>query len=178
MRENLTSGSRWQGMETRHGDGTEALSQETESNGSATPKSRRHPLTLPIHIHNQRDRLSPEGFQAKLKCIEHHCDWLLQQSLTDPDASRLQRRYQKHRQSLFVFLYRSDVSPTNNVSERALRPSVIHRKVIGCFRSKWGAHAYAALATVIDTAELNGIHAFAAIQSLFGRPSLPLPLGA
>ena len=129
-----------------------------------------------IHIHNQRDRLSPETFQAKVKCIEHHCDWLLQQPLTDPDASRLQRRYQKHRQSLFVFLYRSDVSPTNNVSERALRPSVIHRKVIGCFRSKWGAHAYAALATVIDTAELNGIHAFAAIQSLFGRPSLPLPI--
>jgi len=130
-----------------------------------------------IHIHNQRDRLSPETFQAKLSCIEHHCDWLLQQSLTDPDASRLQRRYQKHRQSLFVFLYRRDVSPTNNVSERALRPSVIHRKVIGCFRSKWGAHAYAALATVIDTAELNGIHAFAAIQSLFGPPALPLPLG-
>jgi transposase len=129
-----------------------------------------------IHIHNQRDRLSPETFQAKLKCIEHHCDWLLQQPLTDPDACRLQRRYQKHRQSLFVFLYRRDVSPTNNVSERALRPAVIHRKVIGCFRSKWGAHAYAALATVIDTAELNGIHSFAAIQSLFGRPSLPLPI--
>ena len=36
-------------METRQGDGTEALSQETESNGSATPKSRRHPLTLPEH---------------------------------------------------------------------------------------------------------------------------------
>ncbi len=42
------SGSMWQGMETRQGDGTEALSQETESNGSATPKPRRHPLTLPL----------------------------------------------------------------------------------------------------------------------------------
>ena len=40
-------GSMWQGMKTRHGDGTEALSEEMESNGSATPKSRRHPLTLP-----------------------------------------------------------------------------------------------------------------------------------
>ena len=48
MRENLMSGSRWQGMKTRHGDGTEALSEEMESNGSATPKSRRHPLTLPL----------------------------------------------------------------------------------------------------------------------------------
>ena len=41
------SGSMWQGMKTRQGDGTEALSEEMESNGSATPKSRRHPLTLP-----------------------------------------------------------------------------------------------------------------------------------
>jgi len=88
-----------------------------------------------IQIHNQRDLLSPEVFQTKLKYNERHCDWLVQQSLTDPDASRLQRRYQKYRQSLFVFLYRIDVSPTNNVSELALRPSVIHRKVIGCFRS-------------------------------------------
>jgi hypothetical protein len=47
MRENIMSGSKWQGMETRHGDGSEALSQETESNGSTTPKSWRHPLTLP-----------------------------------------------------------------------------------------------------------------------------------
>jgi hypothetical protein len=47
MRKNLMSGSMWQGMETRHGDGTEALSQETGSNRSATPKSRRHSLTLP-----------------------------------------------------------------------------------------------------------------------------------
>ena len=130
-----------------------------------------------IHIHNQRDQLSSDIFQAKLKCIEHHCDWLVQQSLTDPDARRLQRRYRIHRQSLFVFLYRKDVSPTNNVSERALRPSVIHRKVIGCFRSGWGAQAYAALASVIATAALKNISAFQAIQNLFGTPSLPLPLG-
>ena len=47
MKENHMSGSMWQGMETRHGGGTEALSEETESNGSATPKSSCHPLTLP-----------------------------------------------------------------------------------------------------------------------------------
>jgi transposase len=76
-----------------------------------------------------------------------------------------------------VFLYRKDVEPTNNVAERALRPSVIHRKVMGCFRSEWGAKAFAALASVIDTAELSGIHPFAAFQALFGSPSLPIPAG-
>jgi len=61
---------------------------------------------------------------------------------------------------LFVFLCREDVSPTNNVAERALRPSVVHRKVIGCFRSDWGVKAFADLASLIDTAELTGINAF------------------
>ena len=89
----------------------------------------------------------------------------------------MQKRYRKHRDKLFVFLYRKDVEPTNNVAERDLRPSVIHRKVMGGFRSEWGAKAFAALASVIDTAELSGVHPFGAIQSLFGPPSLPILAG-
>jgi transposase len=130
-----------------------------------------------IHLHHQRDHLPPDRFQAQVERVERLCGWLIQRSVTQPKASRLQRRYQKYRDCLFVCLHRPDVSPTNNVSERALRPSVIHRKVIGCFRSGWGAKAYAALASVIDTAELSSIHAFDAIQILVGSPSLPLPSG-
>jgi transposase len=130
-----------------------------------------------IHLHGQRHQLLPEQFCRQARRIEQLCDWLLQRSLSQDRAARLQRRYLKHRHSLFVFLHRADVDPTNNRSERALRPSVIHRKVTGGFRSGWGARAYAALASVIDTAELSGVHAFDAIQSLFGLPSLPLPSG-
>ncbi len=130
-----------------------------------------------IHLHHQRDHFSPDQFAAQVARVERHCDRLLQRDLAPPDARRLQKRYRKHRDKLFVFLYRSDVEPTNNVAERALRSSVIHRKVMGCFRSAWGAKAFAALASVIDTAELSGIQAFAAIQSLFGSPSLPIPAG-
>jgi transposase len=134
-------------------------------------------LRYTIHLHHQRDHMLPAQFLAQVARVERLCDWLLRRPLTQPGARRLQRRYQKYRDSLFVCLLRTDVSPTNNVSERALRPSVIHRKVIGCFRSGWGAQAYAALASVIDTAELSGVHAFDAIQSLLGLPSLPLPSG-
>jgi transposase len=130
-----------------------------------------------IHLHHQRDELPPDQFLAQVERVERLCDGLIHRSVTQPKASKLQRRYQKYRDGLFVCLHRLDVSPTNNVSERALRPSVIHRKVIGCFRSGWGAKAYAALASVIDTAELEGIHAFESIQTLIGSPSLPLPLG-
>lgn len=129
-----------------------------------------------IHLHHQRDQMSAEDFATQMTRIERHCDRLLHRNLAPPDAKRLQRRFLKHRDKLFIFLYRSDVDPTNNVAERALRPSVIHRKVTGCFRSEWGAKAYAAIASVIDTAELSGIHAFDAILSLFGPPSLPIPI--
>jgi hypothetical protein len=70
-----------------------------------------------IHLHHQRDQLPPAQFQAEVARIERLCDWLLKRPLGPPEARKLQRRYLKYRQCLFVFLYRSD----------------------------WGAQAYAAL---------------------------------
>jgi len=50
------------------------------------------------------------------------------------EAARLQQRYRLNRDSLYVFLDRDDVEPTNNSSERDLRNSVIHDKVTGGYR--------------------------------------------
>jgi transposase len=74
---------------------------------------------------------------------------------------------------LFVFLHCPGVPPDNNACERALRPSVIHRKVTNGFRSEWGAHAYAALATVIETAKLHKRSVFDPLVSLMDPPVLP-----
>jgi transposase len=130
-----------------------------------------------IHLYNRRDHLSPPEFQTQVQRVEHLFNWLLERAPDYPEARRLLKRYHKYRDCLFVFLHRTDVSPTNNLSERNLRPSVVHRKVIGCFRSAWGAAAYAALASVIGTSALKSISSFDAIQNLFGTPSLPLPTG-
>lgn len=127
-----------------------------------------------IHLHNQRQDLAPGTFANRVERIERCLDRLLDQNPDPPDACRLQRRYRKYRDALFVFLQRTDVPPTNNLSERYLRPSVIHRKVTGGFRSPWGARGYAALKSLIDTAALSGTAPFAVIQSLFGPPALPL----
>jgi transposase len=77
-----------------------------------------------IHLYHQRGQLSINQYQAGVLRVEWLCHRLLARSITQPEARRLKKRYQKHRQSLFVFLYRTDVSPTNNVSEQALRTSV------------------------------------------------------
>jgi hypothetical protein len=68
---------------------------------------------------------------------------------------------------------RRDVPYTNNACERALRPSVIFRKVTNCFCAEWGAKVYAAAASVIATGRPYGLTARAAISS--HRPRTPPP---
>jgi hypothetical protein len=65
---------------------------------------------------------------------------------------------------------RRDVEPTNNESERALRPSVIFRKVTNGFRSEWGAKAYAALCSIVETGRRNGRSALTAIRLALAAP--------
>jgi len=127
-----------------------------------------------IYLHHNRQNLPTKTFLNRVQRIEKIMDKLLNHSLDQPEPRRLQRRYQKYRDAIFVFLHHTDVSPTNNISERHLRPSVIHRKVTGGFRSGWGAQGYVALKSLIDTAALSGIVPFNVIQNLFGTPSLPL----
>lgn len=49
----------------------------------------------------------------------------------------------KYRQNLFVFLTRRALPPTNDVSERALQPCVVFRKVTNRFRAERAAEFYA-----------------------------------
>ena len=47
------------------------------------------------------------------------------------------------------------VEPTNNACERALRPSVIQRKITNGYRAMWAAQGEADIRTVVDTARLR-----------------------
>jgi transposase len=75
------------------------------------------------------------------------------------------------RDKLLVFLTRRDVEPTNNASERALRMSVIFRKVTNGFRSTWGAKVYADVCSIVATGRMAGQTALAAIRAALARPA-------
>jgi transposase len=126
-----------------------------------------------IHLENRRAALQPQGYARRVTELEGRLDALLQRRVRGAPARRLRKRYRRHREHLFVFLHCPEVPPDNNACERALRPSVIHRKVTNGFRSEWGAHAYAALATVIETAKLHNRNVFDTLVSLMGPPVLP-----
>ena len=139
----------------------------------------RHVFGRAIRLHRERAQVVPETFARRRLLIENATDRLVFDRYVPPttEAARLQKRYRLHRDSLYVFLYRDDVEPTNNSSERDLRPSVIHRKVIGGFRSAWGAEASAIRTTILATARKQGRNLVDAFLAIVG-PSLLQPLPA
>jgi transposase len=121
-------------------------------------------------LFKHRGTLPADVFQQQVCAIEQACDALLGLRVRTEIARRLQKRYVKHPPHLFVFLSEEGVPFDNNGSERALRNSVVHRKVLAGFRSKWGARAYATVTTVIETARKEGIRIFEALRALLGPP--------
>jgi transposase len=125
-----------------------------------------------IHLGNRRKQMTARGYQRQVTILQKELERLLQRRVRGL-GNNLLERYRTRRASLFIFLQRTDVPADNNACERALRPSVIHRKVMGSFRSEWGAHAYAALTTVLNTAKRNGESAFQKLIASLGTPVLP-----
>jgi transposase len=139
----------------------------------------RHLLGRAIHLHQRRETLTPASFTRRRRRIENAVDRLVFRTFLpeQPDtanARRLQERYREHRASLFVFFDRPDIPPTNNASEQDLRPSVIHRKVTGGYRSQLGADISAIFISLLTTARKRGENLFQALRSTAG----PSPLHA
>lgn len=132
-------------------------------------------IRMAIHLSHRRGRLSPRRFahQAeRLKRLGHRLGF---GPLTaNPFGEQQQKRYRRLEGSWWVFLDRGDVNPTNNASERALRPSVVHRKVTGGFRSEWGAAAYATFLSVVQTLQREGSEVFANLLALLDPHDLRL----
>jgi transposase len=128
-----------------------------------------------IRLGNRREKMTERGYQRQVTIIDKQLGHLLKRRFRGVGRNLLDR-YRKYRHALFVFLDRNDVPADNNACERALRPAVIHRKVMGSFRSDWGAQTYAALATVLNTAKRNGESAFQKLAQLMGTPVLPFLL--
>ena len=131
-------------------------------------------------IGSRRDALKDATLAQYRAALDRQLDRLLATVPASAPASaagaKLARAVRRCRGDLFVFLGRRDVPTTNNGCERALRPSVVFRKVTGCFRSDWGAGLYADAASVIATGRLNGRSALQAIaDALAGRPVLATP---
>ncbi|MGC9217672.1 IS66 family transposase [Acidithiobacillus sp.] len=123
-------------------------------------------LLRAMAIGKRRHRLKHSTLAQYRVDLDRRLDRLLSGPEPKPKAARrLFHAMRRDRDDLFRFVTRPDVPYTNNACERALRPSVIFRKVTNGFRAEWGAKVYAAAASVIATGRLYGLTALAAIRA-------------
>jgi transposase len=128
-----------------------------------------------IHLRQQQpaDAFADPAFVASVAAVEAEGDALLGERLRMGESYGLQTRFLVHRAGLWTFLHDPAVPPTNNSSEQALRPLVVHRKVTNGFRAEAWATGYAALRTVAETARRRGQSVYATLLAAAGTP-LPL----
>ena len=123
-------------------------------------------------VGRRRPDLADATIAKHRRRLERQLDALLAREPVDAEGRKLRDAIDLDcRDKLFVFLTRRDVEPTNNESERALRPSVIFRKVTNGFRSEWGARTYAALCSIVETGRRNGRCALQAIRDALAAPA-------
>lgn len=89
--------------------------------------------------------------------IQQRLDQLLAQTLTcaTPKTHTFLKSLAKNAAALTTFLYRKNVPPDNNASERAVRHVKSKTKICVQFKTEKGANQYAAMRSVMDTARKN-----------------------
>lgn len=81
-------------------------------------------------------------------------------------VEKLRDRLLRTLPTLFTFLAKPGVPPTNNAAERALRPIVVFRKMSGGLRSAVGANELATMASLLLSVKLQKGDPLAFLQSL------------
>jgi transposase len=101
--------------------------------------------------------LAAATVKSRKRVLARDLDAILASATDCPLARDLLGQIRRARDQMLTFCdFAGKVEATNNVSERALRPSVIQRKVTNGYRAKWAADAEAALRSTVDTSRLAG----------------------
>ena len=74
-----------------------------------------------------------------------------------------------------MFMSDREVPTTNNVSEQALRLSVVFRKVTNDFGVEWSAELYGGVRTVVATGRRQGFTALTALRTTLEGGSILAP---
>ena len=110
----------------------------------------------------------PDHFFPTIKksVLENRLDELLREEIPPgrKDIEVFQNRMCRYRDYLFTFLYKPDVPPDNNGSERAIRNIKVKQKISGQFKSQNGADCFAILRSIVDTCLKNNQEVLPALR--------------
>jgi transposase len=120
--------------------------------------------------------ITRRGFERLMAPVRQEIDSLLLRG-RGTAADGMCRELFKHRDWLWTFVEIEGVEPTNNASERALRPAVIWRKLSFGTQSANGSRFVETILTVVETCHRQSRHTFdyltAALQAHFADQPIP-----
>jgi transposase len=122
--------------------------------------------------HHRWGEVKPAAMAAHRRKADDRLDALLALPVTTRAHDKLRKQVMGWRAWYFTCLERPDVPPTNNDCERALRPSVIMRKVTNGFRSWHGANTHALVRSLIATGARHGLSPLQAIEHAIAGKSV------
>jgi transposase len=103
--------------------------------------------------HNPPPDIRTELWQSARETLRH---WI-QKEYLEVKVLRLIGKISNGFDYWFTFIINPDVEPTNNRAERALRPQVILRKILGTLRNDKGTSIHERIMTTLTTWEQRGL---------------------
>jgi hypothetical protein len=107
-------------------------------------------------IYKRAIEFDHKGTAADVDRLFHIMRSDLDRRYRSKNCQRFVRNLLEEKDRLFVFVINPHVEATNNAAERALRHSVIARKISGGSRSEKGARTYQTLMSVFQSLKLRG----------------------
>jgi transposase len=123
-----------------------------------------------LDLYRRAKEYKSDDRRRRIKARERFQDELC--SLAEPHARSdcpqriLAMRAERFAPELFTFVEHPEVPSDNNAAERAIRPSVIARKVSGGTRSSAGSQTRSILMSLFATWQLQGRNSLAACQAM------------
>jgi len=112
---------------------------------------------LGLHKNYQKGKHTRDGLRKGKEDLEKRMATITKVKMINKKADALRKRLIRYKDEIFTFLVYPDiVDPTNNFSERQLRPSVISRKLSFGNKTKEGADRHAIMMSLIQTTKLEG----------------------
>jgi transposase len=119
----------------------------------------------------KKRQISRAKARAMIPALGRQLRRFANEKLDHEDAETLRLRVmEKDRDKLFTFLRVKGVEPTNNHAERSLRFLVIMRKICFGTRSAAGSESHGVLASLLQTAKLQGKNAIQFLTKLLTEP--------
>ena len=118
-----------------------------------------------FHIWHLRDKIPKDRFDRIVFKIKDRILTLAGQEDLPPKSTTLAKRFRKHGEAMFRFLFDPTVPPTNNAAEQTLRQAIIDRRITQGSRSLMGRQWNARIWTVLATCKKQGRSSWQFLQN-------------